>query len=114
MHNRQDSGPLHNIDLLYDVFLYDNESIFFVIDGIKNITASKLSHIYGDYAHYNLPEGLKTIDQLLDMIDKKVKFVRLEALKNTQMRFVVNSIQIKQKSCFISHLLSTTKNIISR
>lgn len=97
MHNLQDSGPLHNIDLLYDVFLYDNESIFFVIDGIKNITASKLSHIYGDYAHYNLPEGLKTIDQLLDMIDKKSEICEIRGIKEytDEIRRELNSDQTK-------------------
>ncbi len=87
----------HHIDLLYDVFLHENESIFFIIEGIKDVTSRPLIHLYGDYANYNLPNSLETIDQLLGLIDKKSEICEIRGIKEytEEIRRELDSDQTK-------------------
>lgn len=71
----------HNIDLLYDVFLHDNESIFFLIDSIRDITTQPLIHLFGDYNHYDLPNEVSTIADILQFVDKKSEICEIRGFK---------------------------------
>lgn len=86
-----------NIALVYDVFLHDNESVFFVINDVKHITSLPLEHVMGNSAHFDLPKNLTTIDQLLLLIDPKSEICEIRGFKQyvEEIRRELNADQTK-------------------
>lgn len=61
----------YNVDVLYDVFLRENDSLFFLIEESHDICDKPLIKLFGTCEGVGLPYCVDTIDELLSHIDVK-------------------------------------------
>lgn len=87
----------YNIDLLYDVFLRESDSVFLLIEDAHEITSKGVEHLFGDYEAFNLPKDIKNLDNLLSYIDPKSEICEIRGVKEytDELRRELNSDQTK-------------------
>lgn len=61
----------YNIDLLYDVFLRESDALFFLIEGVGEITNKEIIPLFGDCSIFNLKCEGSTLEDIISKIDRK-------------------------------------------
>lgn len=87
----------YGVNILYDVFLRDNDSVYFLVEGSHIITDKKLIRLYGSCKMIGTPKCAKTIDELLMYIDCKSEICDIRGAKQylDELRRAINSDQTK-------------------
>jgi diguanylate cyclase (GGDEF)-like protein len=87
----------YNVDVLYDVFLRENDSLFFLIEESHDICDKPLIKLFGTCEGVGLPYCVDTIDELLSHIDVKSQICDIRGANEyrDELHREINSDQTK-------------------
>ncbi|MFA5485522.1 MAG: GGDEF domain-containing protein [Bacilli bacterium] len=87
----------YKIDLLYDVFLRESDSLFFIIEGVKDTTTKPLIPLFGDCSLFNISCDATTLEDIISKIDQKSEICDILGFKEyvTELKRELDADQTK-------------------
>lgn len=71
----------YDVNILYDVFLRENDSLYFLVEEGHKICDKPLLKLFGSCANVGLPHCVKTLDELFSYIDVKSQICDIRGVK---------------------------------
>lgn len=87
----------YKIDLLYDVFLRESDSLFFLIEDVHDITEKPLLHLFGNCEILGIGCNSATLEHIIANIDEKSEICEILGFKEyvNEIRRELNADQTK-------------------